>query len=356
MSSMEHLFDSAIDLLKNLISTPSFSGNEDQTANLIEKHLQLNGRVASRKLNNVWSVSDNCQKDAPVILLNSHHDTVKEAENWKYHPFKPVIDNGNIYGLGSNDAGASVVSLLTAFLHLANKPSLPYRLVIALTAEEETSGPGGISSILDDLGHIDLAIVGEPTEMQMAIAEKGLVVLDCVSHGKAGHAARDEGLNAIYCALEDIEFIRNHSFPRISEILGPVKLTVTQINAGHQHNVVPACCEFVVDVRTNELYSNKEVVALLSEHLRSQIKPRSLRLNSSGIPMDHPIVKRGMEMGLSCFGSPTLSDQALLPYTSVKIGPGSSSRSHIADEYVTLEEIKKGIDTYIKLLTNLNLS
>ncbi len=355
MNSRERLYTEVVDLLKALISTPSVSGEEQDTADLLEKFLQKADRITNRKYHNVWSVAENCQPDAPVILLNSHHDTVKASGNWTNDPHDPIIKNHRLCGLGSNDAGASAVSLLATFLHLSGKPELPYRLILALTAEEEISGSKGISSILDDLGPIDLALVGEPTEMQMAIAEKGLVVLDCVASGKAGHAARDEGVNAIYSALADIDFIQRHQFPETSELLGPVKMTVTQINAGKQHNVVPANCQFVVDIRTNEHYSNQKVVAFLKEQIKADIKPRSLRLNSSGIPLDHPIVQKGKKMGLNHYGSPTLSDQALMSFPSVKIGPGKSSRSHTADEYILLSEIKEGIDTYIQLLTDLQL-
>jgi acetylornithine deacetylase len=355
MSFDGHFYEPAVELLKQMISTPSVSGDESQTAYLIETFLKGNGKTTNRKFNNVWSISDNCAENAPVILLNSHHDTVRASGKWRNDPYSPILLEDHLYGLGSNDAGASVVALLAAFLHLSNQAELPYRLIIALTAEEETSGANGISSILGELGHIDLAVVGEPTEMQMAVAEKGLVVVDCVAEGQAGHAAREEGINAIYRALEDIAFIRGHNFPKCSDLLGPVKMTVTQINGGHQHNVVPARCEFVVDIRTNEHYSNQGIVTLLQHHLQAQLEPRSVRLNSSNIPMNHPIVKKGTTMGLNHFGSPTLSDQALMDFTSIKIGPGKSSRSHTADEFILLSEIEQGIDTYIKLLTDLNL-
>jgi len=355
MSSNGPLNAAAVELLKQLISIPSISGEEDQTARLIETFLKKNGKSTNRKHHNIWSVSDNCPEHAPVLLLNTHHDTVKASGKWTNDPCQPVLKGDHLYGLGSNDAGASVVTLLAAFLHLSNQPRLPYRLIIALTAEEETSGAHGICSILDDLGNIDLAVVGEPTEMQMAVAEKGLVVLDCVSEGKAGHAAINEGINAIYTAMADIEFVRKHEFPESSDLLGPVKMTVTQINGGHQHNVIPARCEFVVDIRTNEHYRNQEIVSYLQQHLQAKIKPRSVGLNSSGIPLDHPIVKKGIGMGLTYFGSPTLSDQALMDFASIKIGPGKSSRSHTADEFIILSEIEQGIDTYIKLLTDLNI-
>jgi len=355
MKSSEHLFKETVKLLNELISIPSLSREEDRTADGIERFLKAQGKNTNRKFNNVWSVCDNCDEGAPVLLLNSHHDTVKASGAWSRDPCQPVTAGDQLFGLGSNDAGASVVSLMAAFLYLSGLPKLPYRLVIALTAEEEISGSKGLSSILEELGPIDLALVGEPTEMQMAVAEKGLVVLDCTSEGKTGHAAREEGINAIYGALKDIEFIRNHTFPRISTILGPVKMTITQIKAGDQHNVVPASCEFVVDIRTNELYSNQEVVEFVQQNVDAKVSARSLRLNSSSIALDHPVVQRGLELGLSNFGSPTLSDQSLMDFTSVKIGPGKSSRSHTVDEFILLSEIKQGIDTYIKLLTDLKI-
>ncbi|GJM27654.1 MAG: acetylornithine deacetylase [Cyclobacteriaceae bacterium] len=355
MSEPGNLFETSVEILKKLISIQSFSGEETSTADLLQEFFQQSGMNPKRKANNIWCVSNNCDSNAPILLLNSHHDTVKPGNGWQGNPFEPVLKDDKLYGLGSNDAGASVVSLVATFRHFASQPKIPYRIIIAITAEEEISGANGISSILDDLGSIDLAIVGEPTEMQMAVAEKGLVVLDCTSEGKSGHAARDEGVNAIYCALEDIEFLRKHKFEKSSDLLGSVKMTVTQIKAGQQHNVVPANCQFVVDVRTNEHYSNQQVVAFLQEHLKATVIPRSLRLNSSGISLDHPIVVKGLSMGIKYFGSPTLSDQALMDFPSIKIGPGKSSRSHTADEFVLLSEIREGIDTYINLLTDLNI-
>lgn len=355
MSYREHLFDKAVELLKELISLPSLSKEEDQTADCIERFLIDHSKQVNRKGNNIWSVSNNCPKDAPVLLLNSHHDTVKATGNWSKDPYTPVMTDDRIYGLGSNDAGGSVVSLLATYLHLSMQSGLPYRLILAITAEEEISGADGVGSILDDLGPIDLAIVGEPTDMQLAVAEKGLVVLDCVSTGKSGHAAREEGENALYAAIEDINWIRKYRFPEISSLLGPVKMTVTQIQAGSQHNVLPANCEFVVDVRTNEYYSNQEVVDFIQNNLKSRVTPRSIRLNSSGIALEHPVVQKGRQLGLTCFGSATLSDQTLMDFNSVKIGPGQSARSHTADEFILLSEIKEGIATYINLLTDLNI-
>ncbi len=355
MSAPQYLYETAIEVLKELISTPSFSGDESRTADLIQSFFQENGIETKRKFNNVWCCSANCAPDSPTVLLNSHHDTVKPGTGWKGDPFDPKIDGDKLFGLGSNDAGASVVSLIATFIHLSKLPSLPIRLVIAITAEEEISGSKGVSCILDKLGPIDLAVVGEPTEMQLAIAEKGLVVLDCQSVGQSGHAARNEGVNAIYLAMEDIAFLQKHQFENSSELLGPVKLTVTQIQAGRQHNVIPDSCEFVVDVRTNEHYSNQQVVEFLQEHLRAKVTPRSLRLNSSGISVDHPIVQKGKSLGLTCYGSPTLSDQAVMDFTSIKVGPGKSSRSHTADEHILISEIREGIDIYINLLTDLTL-
>ena len=295
MKVQPQLFDESLQLLKKLIAIPSVSREESDTANAIEQFLNKHEHQVQRKHNNVWCESSNCSTDAPALLLNSHHDTVAASGNWTYGPHEPVIIDDKLFGLGSNDAGASVVSLVATFLHLSKLPELPYRLILAITAEEEISGKHGISSILPDLGDIDLAIVGEPTEMQMAVAEKGLIVLDCVATGKAGHAARDEGVNAIYQAMKDIEVIQNYHFEKSSDLIGPVKLSVTQINGGHQHNVVPASCEFVVDVRTNEHYSNQEIVDIIQKQLNATINPRSLRLNSSGISMDHPIIVSGQK-------------------------------------------------------------
>jgi acetylornithine deacetylase len=281
---------------------------------------------------------------------------VKPSASWTIDPFNPIEKDGKLFGLGSNDAGASLVSLMFAFFHFAGDGQRPYNLIYSATAEEEISGKNGIESILPDLGKVDLAIVGEPTQMQMAIAGKGLMVLDCKTKGKTGHAARSEGINAIYLALEDIEWFRTYKFPKESSLLGPVKMSVTLINAGTQHNVVPDECTYVVDIRTNEFYKNLQALEIIRQHIKhSEITPRSTNLNSCSIPLDHPIVKRGLEMGLKYYGSPTSSDQMKIPYTSVKIGPGDSARSHSADEFVYLEEIKHGIDFYIKLLNNLSL-
>lgn len=343
----------AVKLLMQLISIPSISREEDKTADLIAEYLQKEGYKIFRKHHNVWVRNKHFSEKKPTILLNSHHDTVKPNEGWLLDPFKPTEKNGKIYGLGSNDAGASLVSLLMVFL-MAEEMSLPFNLIYAATAEEEISGKNGVESILEELGSITLGIVGEPTGMQMAIAEKGLMVLDCTAQGMAGHAARNEGLNAIYEAMEDIEWFRTFRFPEVSPLLGEVKMTVTQIEAGKQHNVVPDTCCFVVDVRTNELYTNEEVFHIIQQHVSAKTEARSFRLNSSSISPEHPIVKAGLELGLNYYGSPTMSDQALMRFPTIKIGVGDSARSHTADEYIYPEEIEEGIRIYSQLLKKLH--
>ncbi|MFC2138036.1 M20 family metallo-hydrolase [Bacteroidota bacterium] len=342
-------------LLKDLIKTPSFSRAENKSADLIQQFLKLKAYSINRKGNNLWVYGKNNKIDLPFILLNSHHDTVKPVESWTIDPFEPVEEKGKIFGLGSNDAGASLVSLLATFFYL-DEIQKNYNIVFAATAEEEISGAEGMHSIIDDLEKINLAVIGEPTIMQMAVAEKGLLVLDCTAEGKAGHAARDEGDNAIYKAQKDIEWIRKYNFPKKSELLGQVKMTVTQINAGIQHNIIPDNCNFVVDVRSNEKYSNKEIFEIIDKNTLSKVTPRSFRLNSSSIDLNHPIVKKGVEMGLTYFGSPTTSDQATIPWKSIKIGPGDSARSHSANEYIYISEIEKAISIYIELLKDLELS
>lgn len=353
--NIDTLHSSATELLKKLISTQSFSREEAETATLIENFLRENGCEPQKEGNNVWCVAANHAPGAPVLLLNSHHDTVKPVKGWQRDPFTPVQEGDHLYGLGSNDAGGAAVSMLAAFLHLSRLPKLPFRLIVAITAEEEISGSNGVASILPKLGKIDLAVVGEPTSLDLAVAERGLIVIDCKAKGKAGHAAREEGENALYKALDDIQWFRNYRFSNTSELLGPVKMSVTQIQAGYQHNVVPDECNYVVDVRTNECYSNQEIVDTIQKHVGSEVMPRSLRLNSSGIPQEHPLVKKATDAGLKLYGSPTLSDQALMPFTSVKLGPGESSRSHTADEFIKLSEIKSGIQLYIDLLADLHL-
>jgi len=352
---INHQSKIAIELLSRLIAAPSISREEDQTAGIIEAFLKDQGCTVFRKGNNVWTKSI-IDERLPVILLNSHHDTVKPVASWTRDPFTPTVEEGRLYGLGSNDAGASLVCLMMTFLHVAKQRDRTYNLIFAATAEEEISGANGIALILDDLGPFDLAIVGEPTEMQMAVAEKGLMVLDCETTGKTGHAARNEGINAIYLALEDINWFRNFKFPKTSPLLGDVSMTVSVINAGYQHNIIPDKCTYVVDVRTNECYNNLDTLAIIRENMKhSRITPRSTYINSSSIPMAHPLVQRGLSLGLTTFGSPTTSDQARIPYPSIKIGPGDSARSHTADEYIVLDEIGDAIETYIRLLTSLKL-
>ncbi len=350
MPVSRQLKSDAINLLKQLISTPSFSGEEDKTADLIETWLQSKNILTQRKGNNVWARSKNWADGRPVLLLNSHHDTVKPVSGWIKNPFDPIEADGKLFGLGSNDAGASLVALAVVFSHFYESKKLSWNLVFAASAEEEISGKNGIESLLPDLGKIDAGIVGEPTGMQMAIAEKGLLVVDAEAKGEAGHAARNEGKNAIYIAMEDIQWLKEFQFEKESELLGPVKMTVTQINAGTQHNVVPDSCRFVIDIRTNECYSNEQVFEALQKQMKSKLTARSFRLNSSRIDPQHPLVLRGKDLGLQTFGSPTLSDQALMPFPTLKMGPGDSARSHTADEFIFIQEILDGIDVYEQML------
>lgn len=346
---------SAIALLQQLIAIPSLSRQEADTATCIEAFLQAQGVQTHRQGNNVWAQNQAFSAGRPTILLNSHHDTVRAKEDWTRDPHAPTIEDDTLYGLGSNDAGGPLVSLIACFLHFYEQEDLPFNLILAATAEEEISGANGIASILPLLGTIALGIVGEPTEMQLAIAEKGLMVLDCYAKGKSGHAARNEGVNAIYEAMSDLEWFQNYQFDQVSDFLGPVKMSVTQIDAGTQHNVVPDSCHFVVDVRTNELYSNQQAFAIIDEHTQCEVKARSFRLNSSRLDADHPIVRRGRTLNRKVYGSPTLSDQALMPFPTIKVGPGDSARSHTANEYIHLSEIETGIEIYIELLTGLQL-
>lgn len=341
--------EDAVNLLKKLIGIPSHSREEKSAANYLQTHIESLGYETNRVENNIWLVAKGFSEEKPTLLLNSHIDTVRPTTGWQREPHTATLEGDTIYGLGSNDAGASLVSLLYTFFILSEKEQ-PYNLIFAATAEEEVSGKNGMELLLKELPHLDFAIVGEPTNMQMAIAEKGLMVVDCTAKGKAGHAARNEGDNAIYKALKDIEWVQKVQLPKVSPTLGPVKMTVTMVHAGTQHNVVPDECTFVIDVRTNECYSNQEVFSILDVELESNVKARSFRLTSSGIPNDLPIVKKGMELGLSTYGSPTLSDQAFLHFPSLKIGPGSSSRSHTADEFIKIEEINKAIEIYVELL------
>ncbi len=348
----QELTAEAITLLEQLIAIPSVSRDEDQATGFLEQYVRSLGFHTLRRGNNLACLPEKTDPGKPTLLLNAHIDTVKPVNGWQRPPFTATTEDGKLYGLGSNDCGGGLVSLLMAYRHLRTLPQ-PYNLIWLASCEEEISGKNGIQSILPELPAIDLALVGEPTGMQPAIAEKGLMVLDVYAHGKAGHAARTEGINAIYQALPDVEWFRTYQFPQISPLLGPVKMTVTQINAGTQHNVVPDICSLVVDVRSNELYSNQELYDTICSHLRSEVKARSFRLNSSRISDTHPLVQRALKMGKKPFGSPTLSDQALMPFASLKMGPGESSRSHTADEYIELKEVEQAITQYNQLLDGL---
>jgi acetylornithine deacetylase len=340
-----------IALLKELIATPSFSKEEDQTAGIIGKFFAVRNIAASRVGNNVFALNKYFDEKKPTLLLNSHHDTVKPNPQYTKNPFSPVIEDGKLFGLGSNDAGGCLVSLMAAFLYYYSSANLKYNIVFAATAEEEISGTGGIEYILPYLPKIDCAIVGEPTQMQMAVAERGLMVLDCLSHGKAGHAARNEGENAIYKALKDIEWFSSYQFPKVSDLLGANKMSTTVIETENKaHNVVPAQCRFVVDTRINELYSFEEVLDIIKSNVQCEVKPRSTRLRSTSIALDHPLVKAGLSLGRTYYGSPTTSDKALMPFPALKIGPGDSARSHTADEYIYTDEIKNGVELYIRLV------
>lgn len=347
-------FYHAVDLLKLMIATPSLSRNEADVADKIENWVARFGVTPRRIGYNLIFEPLNPDPSKPYILLNSHIDTVRPTDSWTREPFTPTLEEETLYGLGSNDAGASVVSLLMTWLMLKDTEQ-PYNLIFVASAEEEVSGANGIESVLPHLPHIDFAIVGEPTGMNPAIAEKGLLVIDGTVYGKSGHAARNEGINAIYEALPVLERLRDLRFESESPFLGPVKVSVTQVNAGTQHNVVPDRCTFVVDVRTNECYRNEDAFRTLQEVAGCELKARSFRLNSSSLPIDHPFVSRAQMMGKTPFGSPTLSDQALLYCPSVKIGPGDSARSHTADEYILESEIREAITLYVKLLDQLSL-
>lgn len=349
---MQELKLYAENFLKELIKTPSFSREEDNTALIIEKFLKEKNIPFKRKGNNIWAKNLHFDESRPTILLNSHHDTVKPSKSYTVDPFSALEKDGKIYGLGSNDAGASLVGLWAAFVYFYDK-KLKYNLIYAATAEEEISGENGIASILKELGNISFAIVGEPTQMNLAVAEKGLVVLNCRTNGTASHAAHLNDDNPIYKALDDIEKIKNYDFEKVSEVLGKVKATVTVINGGSAHNVVPDHVDFTVDVRTNEHYSNSEIVEIFEKLLDSEVHPRSLKLNSSRIDLNHPIVEAAKKEGCQLYGSPTVSDQALMLFDSVKIGLGDSTRSHTADEFIYKTELYDGIEKYIRILGHL---
>lgn len=354
LQSIEVLSEEATGLLKKLIAIPSFSREEHQTAQLLHEFLLARDIPAQRYLNNVWATNKFYDPAKPTLLLNSHHDTVKPNPAYTLDPFGAIVKDGKLFGLGSNDAGASLVSLLACFLFYYDTPGLQYNIVYAASAEEEISGANGIESLLPLLGPIDFGIVGEPTEMQMAVAEKGLLVIDCFSKGKAGHAARNDGDNAIYHAIQDIQWFRNYAFEKVSPLLGPVRMSVTSIDTENKaHNVIPSSCHFTVDIRINELYSFDEILNTIKTKVRCDIQPRSTRLRSSSIPSEHPIVKSGLKLGRSMYGSPTTSDKALMSFPTLKMGPGHSSRSHTADEHIFLNEIKEGIHIYIQLLKNI---
>lgn len=342
-----------IDLLKNMIRIPSFSRDEGAVADFLERWMLTEGFAARRLGNNLW-IESGPADGRPTILLNAHIDTVKPASGYTRDPFTPEIEDGCLYGLGSNDDGGSLIALLETYSRLIQKEQ-PYRLIFSATAEEEVSGKGGLDLILPELGRIDFGVMGEPTGMRMAVAERGLMVLDCTAYGKSGHAARNEGVNAIYKAIEDIQWFKSHSFDRVSDFLGAVKMSVTQINAGTQHNVVPDKSTFVVDVRPNGMYTNPELLEMIKSSVSCEVKERSTRIGSSHLPMDHPAVVRGLSLGLEPFGSPTTSNQALCHFPTLKIGPGDSARSHSADEYIRLDEIADGIETYVALLDGLTL-
>ena len=340
----------AVSLLSHLIATPSVSRDERRAADIMEEELTRCGFTPHREANNVWAIGPCQREDRPTLLLNAHIDTVKPVASYTRNPYEPSLEDGTLYGLGSNDCGGGLVSLLQVFRELSASERCPYNLVYLASAEEEVSGKDGLSRALPLLPHVDVAIVGEPTGMQPAVAEKGLMVVDITAHGKSGHAARNEGVNAIYEALDDLCWIRSHRFDRVSQFLGPTKMQATVVNAGTQHNVVPDECKIVVDVRTNELYTNEEVFDIISSHCKSECRARSFRLHSSCIDLNHPLVERCVALGLQPFGSPTLSDQALMPFASLKLGPGQSARSHSADEYIKVSEIEHAIGLYLRLL------
>ncbi|HEX8357184.1 MAG TPA: M20 family metallo-hydrolase [Segetibacter sp.] len=359
MMPLKQLYKEAEGLLKELISIASYSKYEDGTAKLLTGFLSEKGVQPERLMNNVWAVNKHFDPAKPSILLNSHHDTVRPNLQYKKDPFTPLVDDGKLYGLGSNDAGGCLVSLIAAFLHFYNVPGLTHNLILAATAEEEISGYNGVELLLGNKDFRSLlhnqepafAIVGEPTKMELAVAEKGLMVLDCVARGKAGHAAREEGENAVYKALADINWFSNYKFSKESQWLGPVKMSVTVINTENKaHNIVPATCNYVVDIRITDVYSHEEIFEKIRQNVLSEVMPRSMRLRATSIDINHPIVKAGVRLGKNCYGSPTSSDKALLPFPALKCGPGDSARSHTADEFIHLTEIEEGIEGYVQML------
>ena len=352
MKNIETLTQEAITLLKALIETPSFSSEETQTALLIEKWFIQNDIPFKRENNNVWAFNKYFDVNKPTLLLNSHHDTVKPNQGYTNDPFKAIVKDGKLFGLGSNDAGGCLVSLLAAFVHFYSNENLPYNIVMVASAEEESSGKNGLNSVLKQLPELECAIVGEPTLMQLAVAEKGLLVLDVIVKGTASHAAHNNPDNPIYNAISVIEWFNTFQFEKTSDVLGPVKMTVTQVTAGKQHNVVPAECHLVVDIRVNDCYNNTEILETVRKHLTAEINPRSMHLNASSIPLNHGLVLAGIALGRTTYGSPTLSDQSVLSCKSLKLGPGETLRSHSADEFIFINEIEEGIQLYIKILTD----
>ncbi len=350
MKNTETLTQEAIQLLKNLIETPSFSSEEEQTAILIEDWFNQNKIPFRRENNNVWAYNKFFDENKPTILLNSHHDTVRPNKAYTNDPFKAIEKDGKLFGLGSNDAGGCLVSLLATFVHFYEVADLPYNIVVVASAEEESSGKKGLNSVLQHLPELECAIVGEPTLMQLAVAEKGLLVLDVSVKGTPSHAAHENNDNPIYNTLSVIEWFRDYKFEKTSNTLGPVKMTVTQVNSGKQHNVVPSECDLVVDIRVNDRYNNKEVLETVQQHVNADVRPRSMHLNASSIPVSHGLVQAGIALGRTTYGSPTLSDQSVLSCKSLKLGPGDSLRSHSADEYIYVNEIIEGIELYIKIL------
>ena len=350
MKSIEILTQEAISLLEALIETPSFSSEEDQTALLIENWFTQNDIPFEKENNNVWAFNKYFDQNKPTLLLNSHHDTVKPNQGYTNDPFEAFVEDGKLFGLGSNDAGGCLVSLLATFVHFYSNENLPYNIVIVASAEEESSGKKGLNSVLKHLPELDCAIVGEPTLMQLAVAEKGLLVLDIVVKGTASHAAHNNPDNPIYNAIPVMEWFNSYEFEKISDVLGPVKMTVTQINAGKQHNVVPSQCDLVVDIRVNDCYNNSEILEIVRKQVSAEVNPRSMHLNASSIPVTHGLVQAGIALGRTTYGSPTLSDQSVLSCQSLKLGPGETLRSHSANEFIYVSEIEGGIALYIKIL------
>jgi acetylornithine deacetylase len=347
----QKIYTDAVELLKQLITTPSFSKEENDTAEILVNFFEQRNVPWARVGNNVYAKNKTYDASKPSVLLNSHHDTVKPNKGYTLDPFLPVEKDGKLFGLGSNDAGGCLVSLIATFMHFYNIENPRHNVVFAASAEEEISGVNGIELVLPYLGQINYGIVGEPTKLEMAVAERGLMVIDCTAQGRAGHAARNEGENALYKALDDITWIKNKRFDKVSDLLGESRLTVTVIETENkQHNVVPSQCKFVIDVRVNELYTFEEILSDLKTNLKSDFKPRTTRMKSTSIPLDHLLVKAGTSLGKGYYGSPTTSDKALMPFPTLKMGPGDSARSHTADEYIYLSEIEEGIGTYIKLV------